>query len=111
MPNKYGWLTMEEMLLTGLPYFSKKNDIGGWSSKAHSFAILISKSRCQQFKCPILANNQEKPSAYRYVQVAVNRYCFVPLYDRTEFYRSGNIGQKLLVDHEVMRFEDDPDET
>lgn len=105
MPNKFGWMSKEEVLATGLPYFSMKDDIGGWSSKAFSFAVLISMTRCKQFKCPILKNGKEKPSAYRYCKAPISKYCFVPLYDRTEFYLSGNIDRKSLVPHEIMEFE------
>jgi hypothetical protein len=104
MPNKYGWLSKEEVLATGLPYYSVKDDIGGWSSKAFSFAVLLSKTRCQKLKCPILSKGKEKPSAYRYARSPIGKYCYVPLYDRTEFYLSGNIERKSLEPHEIMEF-------
>ncbi|MDB5056146.1 MAG: hypothetical protein JWM44_4196 [Bacilli bacterium] len=107
MPNKVGWMTKAEVLETGLPYFFNKDNIAGWSSKAYTFAVLISKTRCKGFGCPILSNGMEKPSAYRYVNSPGHSYRYVPLYDRTEFFRSGSIQRKQLMDHEIMDFTND----
>lgn len=104
MPNKKGWYTIDEVKQTGLPYYittSKR-----WT-KEPFFAVLLSKTRCKEFGVPILPNGHEKPSAFRYCGLCGmgtddQKHRFIPLYDRTSLFLSGELDLKRLFDHEIM---------
>lgn len=116
MPNERGFYTKEEVLATGLPYYipaSKR-----WTSTPYEFAVLLSKTRCKEFRMPVMGNgvikedgSGEYPSAFRYAAAAgtgtddkTHRY--IPLYDRTDVWKSGEISLDKLYEHEIMRKED-----
>lgn len=105
MPNKNGWYSKEEVIDTRLPYYIPSSK--RWTHEPYEFAILLTKSRSKEFGVPILSNDHEKPSAFRYAAAAgtgtddkIHRY--FPLYDRTEAFTSGNLDEKILYQHEIM---------
>lgn len=113
MPNEKGWYTKEEVLQTGLPYYIPRSK--RWTHEPYPFAVLLTKSRCKEFGCPVMGNGVikeergEYPSAFRYASAAgtgtddkAHRY--IPLYDRTDVFES-ELDIKLLYDHEIMRRE------
>jgi hypothetical protein len=103
VPNEEGRFNKEEAYGTGLPIYipaSKR-----WTERPYPFAILLSKSRCADFKTPI--TSQERPKAFLYAANAgagTNdlKHRYVPLYDRTEALRDDASG-KLLYEREIMR--------
>lgn len=108
MPNEKGWHTKEEVLESGLPYYIPASR--RWTSTPYPFAVLLTKSRCKEFRNPILSNGNEKPSAFRYSAAAgtgesseQKRYRYIPLYDRTSLLESGEISIEQLHDHEIMK--------
>ncbi|MCM3492871.1 hypothetical protein M4D52_05375 [Paenibacillus lactis] len=107
MPNKKGWYTKEEVLETGLPYFIPSSK--RWTDTPYPFAVLLTKSRCDELGIPILASGREMPSAFRYLALAGRgtnedkRYRYAPLYDRTDAY---HLIKDQLYPHEIMG---DPD--
>ncbi len=110
MPNAKGWLTKEEVLETGLPYYIPASN--RWTSTPYKFAVLLTKSRCKEFGMPILPNGHEKPSAFRYAAAAgtgtddkMHRY--IPLYDRTSVFERGELPMNVLYPGEIMRLEED----
>ncbi len=103
MPNAKGWHTKEEVLETGLPYWTGKR----WTVEPYAFAVLLTKSRCKESGIPILRNGHEKPSAFRYAAAAGtgtgdNKHRYFPLYDRTDVFVSGDIAIDRLYPHEMM---------
>lgn len=103
MPNEKGWLTKEEAQATGLPIFIKTDSQkpGRWTHETYH-AILLTKTRCDQLKMPNLDSGREAPVAYRYAQGAASRYRYVPLYDRTNVFESGELPYNILQDGEIM---------
>jgi hypothetical protein len=111
MPNDKGWYTKEEMLQTGLPYwkpkiwYTKEGGMNepGWSHKPYEYAVLLTKSRCKELGMPILEEGREKPSAFLYINAPGNKYRYVPLYDRTSVFQSGELSENILKPHEIMK--------
>lgn len=108
MPNEKGWYTKDEVLETGLPYYITASN--RWTDTPYPFAVLLTKSRCNDLKVPILGSGREKPSAFRYIALAGRgtnedkRYRYAPLYDRSDAY---HLIKDQLYPHEIMG---DPDE-
>lgn len=104
MPNHIGWLTKEEAYATGLPIYIKTDSMkpGRWTHEPYTHAVLLTKTRCAKLKMPTLRNGREAPSAYRYVQGAASSYRYVPLYDRTSVFESGELPYSILQDGEIM---------
>lgn len=104
MPNEKGWLTKDEAYTTGLPIFVKTDSQkpGHWTHTPYNHAVLLTKSRCAQLKMPTLDSGREAAVAYRYAQGAANRYRYVPLYDRTSVFTSGELPYSILLDGEIM---------
>lgn len=104
MPNEKGWLTKDEAIATGLPIFIKKDSTrpGRWTQEPYGHAVLLTKTRCAQLKMPILDSGREAVVAYRYAQGAASSYRYVPLYDRTSVFESGELPYSILNDGEVM---------
>lgn len=102
--NEKGWLTKASAYATGLPIWIRTDSTkpGHWTSEPYSFAVLLTKTRCQKLGMPILQRGREKPSAYRYAQAAASPYRYVPLYDRTSVFESGELSVDLLQDGEIM---------
>jgi hypothetical protein len=106
MPNDKGWYTKQEVLDTGLPYYIPMSN--RWTSHPYSNAVLLTKSRCNEFGIPILSNGHEKPSAFRYAASAGTgtddkKHKYIPLYDRTEVFDAGELSRDVLYPHEIMR--------
>lgn len=103
MPNSKGWYTKEEVLETGLPYYNSLSK--RWTKEPYAFAVLLTKSRCDALKIPILGSGREKPSAFRHIALAGvgtnddKRYRYAPLYDRTDAYY---LIKDQLYRHEIM---------
>lgn len=108
MPNNKGWYTKEEVLETGLPYYIPSSK--RWTDTPYPFAVLLTRSRCDELKIPILGSGREKPSAFRHIALAGRgtnddkRYRYAPLYDRTDAY---HLIKDQLYPHEIMG---DPEE-
>ncbi|WP_144940153.1 hypothetical protein [Paenibacillus sp. 32O-W] len=105
MPNEKGWHTKSEVLETGLPYYIPRSK--RWTYTPYPFAVLLSKSRCKELGIPILSSGREKPSAFRYAAAAGtgsgdNQHRFIPLYDRTAVFISGEIDMSVLFAGELM---------
>jgi hypothetical protein len=108
MPNEKGWYTKEEVANTGLPYYIPTSE--RWTETPYEFAVLLTKSRCREFGIPILGNGAERPSAFLYNPLAgrgtndkTHRY--VPLYDRSSVFETGEIDMDRLYKREFMRKE------
>jgi len=105
MPNKQGRYTKQEVLESGLPYYIPRSK--RWEGKGYSFAILLTKTRCQKLGVPILGTlHAEAPSAFLYSANAGagtpdTQHRYVALYDRTDAYPE--IKDKLLP-WEMMKF-------
>lgn len=103
MPNEKGWYTKDEVLETGLPYYITSSN--RWTDTPYPFAVLLTKSRCNDLKVPILGSGREKPSAFRYIALAGRgtnedkRYRYAPLYDRTDAHY---LIKDQLFPHEIM---------
>ena len=104
MPNEKGWLTKEEAEATGLPIYRKSiwNNKAGWSHEPYPIAALLTRTRCKELGMPALRNGSEAPSAYLYSNTPSDRYRFVPLYDRTDVFMSGELPWSILQKHELM---------
>lgn len=104
MPDGKGWLTKEEALAAGLPIFIKTDSLkpGRWTIETYGHAVLLTKTRCAQLKMPTLRGGKESPVAYKYAQAAASSYRYVPLYDRTSVFQSGELPYSILKDGEVM---------
>ncbi|MEI7028390.1 hypothetical protein [Paenibacillus sp. y28] len=105
MPNEKGWYSKAEVLETGLPYYIPSSK--RWTQEPYPFAVLLTKTRCQDFGIPILPQGRELPSAFRYAAAAgtgtddkTHRY--YPLYDRTDVFKSGELAMELLNKYEIM---------
>lgn len=104
MPNNKGWYTKEEVLETGLPSYNSNSK--RWTHEPYPFAVLLTKTRCNELGIPILESGRELPSAFRHIALAGRggssedkRYRYAPLYDRSEAYHL--IKDQLYV-HEIM---------
>jgi len=104
MPNEQGWLTKDEATATGLPIFIKTSSQkpGWWTHKPYRHAVLLTKTRCTQLKMPTLDSGREAAVAYRYAQGAASSYRYVPLYDRTSVFESGELPYSILQDGEII---------
>lgn len=105
MPNGKGWLTKEEVKETGLPCYHKKIWDGkeaGWSHEPYPYAALLTRTRCKQLGMPALRTGSEAPSAYLYINATSDKYRFVPLFDRTDVFESGELSWDVLQPHEKM---------
>lgn len=104
MPDTKGWLTKEEATVTGLPLFIKteRTKPGRWTQEPYGHAVLLTKTRCAQLKMPTLDSGREAAVAYRYAQGASSSYRYVPLYDRTSVFESGDLPFSILRDGEIM---------
>lgn len=104
MTNEKGWLTKEEAYASGLPIFIKTDSTkpGRWTHEPYSHAVLLTKTRCKQLKMPTLDSGREVPVALRYAQGAASSYRYVPLYDRTSVFVSGELPYSILQDGEIM---------
>ncbi|QKS43463.1 hypothetical protein HUB94_02775 (plasmid) [Paenibacillus cellulosilyticus] len=103
LPNDKGWYTKDEVIATNLPYWIAASS--RWTSEPYNFAILLSKTRCQELGAPILSNGREHPSAFRYAAAAGkgdNRHRYIPLYDRTEMYSTIIAENIRLYNYEQM---------
>ncbi|BFH18283.1 hypothetical protein J6TS7_21070 [Paenibacillus dendritiformis] len=105
MPNSKGWYSKEEVLETGLPYYIKRSK--RWTHEPYSFAVLLSKSRCNEFGVPTLESGREAPVAFKYLAnggsgTGDNKHRFCPLYDRTSVFTSGEISMEKLFPGEIM---------
>lgn len=103
MPNEKGWYSKEEVLETGLPYYTGSR----WTAEPYRFAVLLTKTRCEELKMPILKDGHEKPSAFRYAAAAGvgtgdHKHRYFPLYDRTSVFETGELPLSILYKHEVM---------
>lgn len=102
MPNEQGRYNKEEVLASGLPYYIPRSK--RWEGKCYSFAVLLTKSRCQQLGVPELLNGHEMPSAYLYVAIAGRgtndlNHRYVGLYDRSDAWE---ILKNRLLPKEIM---------
>ncbi|MBA9086525.1 hypothetical protein FHR92_003003 [Fontibacillus solani] len=104
MPNEKGWLTKDEAVATGLPLFIKTNSTlpGRWTDEPYGHAVLLTRTRCAQLKMPTLRSGREAVVAYRYAQAAASSFRYVPLYDRTSVFESGELPYSILQDGEIM---------
>ncbi|MFM9329018.1 hypothetical protein [Paenibacillus mesotrionivorans] len=104
LPNAKGWLTKEEAKATGLPLFIKTDSTkpGRWTQEPYGHAVLLTKTRCVALKMPTLDSGREAAVAYRYAQGASSSYRYVPLYDRTSVFESGELPYSILQDGEIM---------
>lgn len=104
MPNNKGWLTKDEAYATGLPIWIKSDShkLGYWTKEPYGHAVLLTRTRCSQLKMPALPDGRETACAYRYAQGAPSSYRYVPLYDRTSVFESGELPYSILLDGEIM---------
>lgn len=110
MPNIKGWYSKEEFLETGLPCYFPASD--QWTHTPYDWAVLLTKSRCEQLGVPILGSGREFPSAFRFLGMGAfgetredEGFDYIPLYDRTdafELLRDSLLNSELMVNgHEI----------
>lgn len=104
MPNEKGWYTKEEAQETGLPIWIKADSMkpGRWTTEPYEHAVLLTRTRCKQLGVPALSVGREMPSALRYNNAENSKYRYVPLFERTSVFTSGELSYSLLQDGEVM---------
>lgn len=102
MPNERGWFNKEEAYATGLPIFIKTSDTvpGHWTHEPYPHAVLLTRTRCKQLGMPIIL--REAPCAFKYLKRNASNYCYVPLYDRTSVFESGELSYSILKEGEIM---------
>lgn len=104
MPNEKGWYTKEEALATGLPLWIKVDSYkpGRWTAEPYAHAVLLTRTRCKRLGMPALRNGNEAPCAFKYNNAVSSSYRYVPLYDRTDVFESGELPYSILYEGEMM---------
>lgn len=76
MPNSKGWLDRTEVLETRKPVLVE----GEWKGKRPENCLLLPKSRCTEYGCPVEPG--ELPAAYGYTSKPNDLYRYIPFYAR-----------------------------
>ncbi|WP_088832618.1 hypothetical protein [Paenibacillus tyrfis] len=105
MPNDQGRYAKAEVVASGLPYYIPSSS--RWTSRPYPYAILLSKTRCEQYNVP--TEEGEQPAAFLYAANAGRgtddlRHRYVPLYDRTRELQDR--ADVRLIPRELMRSTD-----
>ena len=108
MPNERGWYSKEEAYATGLPIWIRRDSMqpGQWTHKPYDLAVLLTRTRCKELGMPTLRNGMEAPSAFRYKNSEGSQYRYIPLYDRTDVFESGELPFTILNEWEIMKCEE-----
>ncbi|QDH23492.1 hypothetical protein [Saccharibacillus brassicae] len=81
MPNAKGWLDREEVLATRKPVLVPgDHSHGEWKGKRPENCLLLPKSRCAEYGCPVEPG--ELPAAYGYTSKPNDLYRYIPFYAR-----------------------------
>lgn len=97
--SKNGWLNKEEARASGLPIYIKEGACPGrWTHEPYPHAVLLTKTRCAQLKMPTLHHGRESPAALKKFRGS----WYLPLYDRTSVFISGELPYDILRDGEIM---------
>lgn len=97
--SKNGWFTKEEAYSSGLPIYIQEGDSPGhWTHEPYVHAVLLTKTRCAQLKMPTLHHGLESPAALRQFRGS----WYLPLYDRTSVFVSGELPYDILQVGEIM---------